>query len=213
MDGDIAPLREISALTQEYDALLMVDEAHATGVAGESGGGVVEALGLRDKVEVQLGTFSKALGSLGGYVAGSSNLIALLLNKARSFIFTTALPPAVLAASLEALRIARTESNRRETLRRHSCKLRSELKALGFTLGPTESQIIPIMVGDDRLAIAACRYLLRQGVYVQGIRPPTVPQGTARLRVAPMAIHTNEQIDAALQAFARLADILKRRRN
>lgn len=212
MDGDLAPLEDIAFLAKKYGAVLMVDEAHATGVFGPTGAGMVEALGLRDAVQVQMGTFSKALGSLGGYVAGSRELIAYLMQHARSFIFTTGLPPAVLAASTAALRIVRQEPERRRALWRNVRQLRSGLESLGFELGPEQSQILPLRLGESRLTMAACRLLLKNGIFAQGIRPPTVPPGTARLRLAPMATHTGEDIEFALAGFERLHSALRSRK-
>ncbi|MBI2817044.1 MAG: 8-amino-7-oxononanoate synthase [Acidobacteria bacterium] len=212
MDGDLAPLRDIAFLAKKYNALLMVDEAHATGVFGPTGAGLVEALGIRDQVHVQMGTFSKALASLGGYVAGSKELIDYLLQHARSFIFTTGLPPSVLAASQAALEIVRNEPQRREALWRNVHQLRSGLERLGFDAGPEQSQIIPLRIGDSRLTMAACRLLLKDGIFAQGIRPPTVPPGTARLRLAPMATHTADDLQDALAAFAKLYSALQARK-
>ena len=209
MDGDLAPLKDLAFLAKKYGALLMVDEAHATGIFGATGAGLVEALGLRQQVDVQMGTFSKALGSLGGYIAGSKDLVQYLIQRARSFIFTTGLPPAVLAASTAALRIVRQEPQRREALWRNVRHLRKGLEKIGFALGPEQSQILPLRLWDQRRTMAACRFLLRQGIFVQGIRPPTVPTGTARLRIAPMATHTAEQITEALAAFQRLQSLLQ----
>ena len=208
MDGDLAPLKDLTFLANRYGAMLMVDEAHATGLFGATGAGLVEELGLQEKVDVQMGTFSKALGSLGGYIAGSRELIQYLVQKARSLVFTTGLPPAVVAASAEALRIARTEPEHRAALWQRVRQLREGLTGIGFSLGPSESQILPVLIGGDRRAMSACRFLLRHGVFVQGIRPPTVPPGTARLRVAPMATHTEEDIASALNVFRELRALL-----
>jgi glycine C-acetyltransferase/8-amino-7-oxononanoate synthase len=156
-----------------------------------------------------MGTFSKALGSLGGYIAGSRDLIRYLIQKARSLIFTTGLPPAVVAASTAALRIARTEPERRTALWRNVRQLRDGLAAIGFSLGPSRSQILPMLLGDERKTMAACRFLLRHGVFVQGIRPPTVPPGTARLRITPVTTHTEAEIAAALAGFRQLQELLQ----
>jgi 8-amino-7-oxononanoate synthase len=212
MDGDLAPLREISFLAKKYGAQMMVDEAHGTGVFGPTGAGLVEELGLTGVVDIQIGTFSKALGSLGGYIAGSRDLIRFLVNRAPSFIFTTGLPPPVLAASLEALRIIRNEPERRQALFRNVGRFRVALASAGFELGSKNSagsQILPIVIGEDRLTMAACRYLLGMGVFVQGIRPPSVPQGTARLRLTPMATHTDQNIAEAIGAFDRLSALMR----
>jgi len=208
MDGDLAPLEDLELLANRHGAMLMVDEAHGAGVFGATGAGLVEELGLQQKVDVQMGTFSKALGSLGGYIAGSRELVQYLIQKARSLIFTTGLPPAVVAASTEALRIAQTEPERRAALWRNVRQLRDGLSGMGFSLGPSRSQILPVLIGDDLRAMSACRFLLRRGVFVQGIRPPTVPPGTARLRVAAIATHTEEDIRFALDAFRELRALL-----
>ena len=212
MDGDLAPLADLVFLAKKYGALLMVDEAHATGIFGPTGAGLIEDFGLQQQVDIQMGTFSKALGSLGGYIAGSRDLIQYLIQRARSWIFSTGLPPSVLAASTAALRIARQEPERRAALWRNVRHLRDGLAEIGFESGPStalrtgpaQSQILPLRLGDERRTMAACRLLLRQGVFVQGIRPPSVPPGTARLRIAPMATHTEEDITTALAAFRKL---------
>ena len=209
MDGDLAPLEDLVFLAKKYGALLLVDEAHATGVFGPTGAGLVEEYGLQQQVDIQMGTFSKALGSLGGYIAGSRELIRYLIQKARSLIFSTGLPPAVVAASTAALRIARTEPERRAALWRNVRRLREGLTEIGFSLGPSQSQILPLILGEDRKTMAACRLLLKQGVFVQGIRPPSVPPGTARLRIVPMATHTEEEIAEALAAFGKLQELLQ----
>src|ERR1019366_1184024 len=209
MDGDLAPLQDIAFLASRYGALLMVDEAHATGVFGPTGAGCVEALGIGQQVDVQMGTFSKALGSLGGYVAGSQDLVSYLIHHARSFIFTTGLPPAVLAASTAALQIVRQEPERRQALWRNARQLRRGLIELGFAMGPEQSQILPVRLGDTRRTMAACRFLLKGGVFAQGIRPPTVATGTARLRLAPMGLHTEKDMEAALEALGKLQSALQ----
>ena len=208
MDGDLAPLEDLVFLARKYTALLMVDEAHATGVFGATGAGLVEEFGLQQQVDVQMGTFSKALGSLGGYIAGSRELIRYLIQKARSLIFTTGLPPSVVAASTAAMRIARTEPERRAALWRNVRQLRGGLADIGFSFGPSQSQILPLLLGDERKTMAACRFLLKHGAFVQGIRPPTVPPGTARLRIAPMATHTEAEITEALDSFRQLHELL-----
>jgi 8-amino-7-oxononanoate synthase len=208
MDGDTAPLREIAWLAAKYGAVLLVDEAHATGVFGITGAGLVEEMKLQDQVHLQMGTLSKALGSVGGYLAASKDLISYFLNRARSFIFTTGLPPGTLAASSEAVRIVRTEPERRAALWANTARLRDGLEEVGFNLGPSRSQILPLLLGEERSAMAACRFLLRRGVFVQGIRPPTVPAGTARLRITPMATHTEQDLNDALSSFRRLHELM-----
>jgi 8-amino-7-oxononanoate synthase len=212
MDGDVAPLQKIAGIAEKHGAMLMVDEAHATGVFGPNGGGVVQQLGLAGKVTIQMGTLSKALGSVGGYIAGSRDIISYLVQRARSFIFTTGLPPAALAASSAAVDVLLSEPGLRESLWRNVEHMRAGLADMGFDIGGASSQIIPLRMGDARLTMAACRLLLRRGVFVQGIRFPTVPRGTSRLRITPIALHTTEDIDFALAAFQGLAGALNSRR-
>lgn len=203
MDGDVAPLAEICALAERYDAMVMVDEAHATGILGPRGAGLVDALGLHDRVTVQMGTLGKALGAFGAYVAGSARLIELLVNTARPVIFTTALPPPVVAAAAAALTLVEREPERRAALRRNAARLRAGLRALGAEVpGDDDSHILPVMVGDATATMALSAALLDAGVFAHGIRPPTVPEGTGRLRVTVMATHRDADIDAALAAFA-----------
>jgi len=202
MDGDVARLPEIAALAGRYRAWVMVDEAHATGVFGPNGAGVVEETGLQGRIEIQMGTLGKALGSFGAYVAGSRVLIEWLINRARSFIYSTALPPPVLAAALAALHIVKTEPERRRRLWNNAAFLRQGLSGLGYRLVETESPILPVLIGDEEKTMALCAALLKHGVFAYGIRPPTVPEGTARLRVTPTATHTDEELERALRAFA-----------
>ena len=202
MDGDVAPLADMVALARHHQAWMMVDEAHATGVFGAQGAGVVEELGLTNDVEIQMGTLGKALGVFGAYVAGSRELIEWLINRARSFIYTTGLPPAVAASALAALDIVIQEPERRQRLWRNAALLQEGLETLGYTLGPTRSPILPVLIGDARQTMALAEALLHRGVFAHGIRPPTVPEGTARLRVTPMATHSHEQLTRALTAFA-----------
>ena len=202
MDGDVARLPEIAALARRYRAWVMVDEAHATGVFGPNGAGVVEETGLQGRIEIQMGTLGKALGSFGAYVAGSRVLIEWLINRARSFIYSTALPPPLLAAALAALHIVKNEPERRRRLWNNAAFLRQGLSGLGYRLGESESPILPVLIGDEEKTMALCAALLKHGVFAHGIRPPTVPEGTARLRVTPTATHTDEELERALRAFA-----------
>lgn len=202
MDGDIAPLGEIRALARRHDAWLMVDEAHATGVFGPRGGGVVEELGLSSDVDIQMGTLGKALGGFGAYVAGRRELVEWLINRARSFIYTTALPPSVAATAIAALDIVNQEPERRQQLWDNTAFLTQELTALGYTLGDSRSQILPVMVGDAGQTMALAAALLTHGIFAQGIRPPTVPAGTSRIRLTPMATHTKRDMQHTVQAFA-----------
>ena len=201
MDGDIAPVREIADLAARHGAVVMVDEAHATGVFGPNGGGIVEEMGLAGKVLIQMGTLGKALGGFGAYVAGSRNLRDLLINRCRSFIFTTSLPPVVIAMAIAAIDIIKKEPQRRRALRDNSKTLREGLERMGFSLGRSGSQILPLMVGDSAKCMILAERLLQNGVFAQGIRPPSVPPGTSRLRIVPMATHTREQMEQALRAF------------
>jgi 8-amino-7-oxononanoate synthase len=201
MDGDEAPLVGIVELAEKFNAMMMVDEAHATGIFGANGAGVVAKLGLAKRVTVQMGTLGKALGGFGAYVAGSSGLRDLLINRCRSFIFTTALPPAVMAMALAALDLVKQEPQRRDVLWANCRSLKQGLTKLGFALGSSESPIVPLMVGDAKKCMELSERLLERGVFAQGIRPPTVPPGTSRLRITLMATHTGEQIERALTAF------------
>ena len=201
MDGDEAPLAGIVELAERYGAFVMVDEAHATGIFGAQGAGVLQKLGLGERVLVQMGTLGKALGGFGAYIAGNRDLRDLLINRCRSFIFTTALPPALMAMAIAAVDLVEREPKRRESLRRNCERLRSGLAALGFQLGGGTSPILPLIVGDAGECMSFSEALMDREVFAQGIRPPTVPRGTSRLRITLMATHTDEQIDRALQAF------------
>ena len=202
MDGDLAPLTEIIALARQYDAWVMVDEAHATGVFGSHGGGLVEELGLTEEVDIQMGTLGKALGCVGAFVAGSHELIDWLVNRARSFIYTTAIPPAVAASVLAALDIVEQEPERRQRLWANTRVLADGLRSLGYTLGTTRSQILPVIIGEACETMSVAAAILQRGVFAHGIRPPTVPEGTSRIRVTPMATHTQDHLSRTLDAFA-----------
>ncbi|HAU30737.1 MAG: 8-amino-7-oxononanoate synthase [Desulfotomaculum sp. 46_296] len=201
MDGDLAPLPEIVALAEKNDAFVMVDDAHATGILGSQGTGTVEHFNLEGKVAVQVGTLSKALASCGGYVTGKSDLINYLRNKARSFIYSTGLPPAAVGAAIAAIDLIREKPEIRARLFDNANFLREGLTRLGFTILTMESQIIPILIGDDGLTMAMDKALFERGVFVTGIRPPSVPPGTSRLRVSVMATHTREDLEEVLNIF------------
>ena len=204
MDGDRAPLKDIVDLARRYEAMVMVDEAHAFGVLGACGGGLVEELALGGQVDIQMGTLSKAAGCFGAYACGTKILQEYLINKSRSFIYTTAMPPAWAHAARTALQIIRQESQLRRQLQANADYLRAEFQRMGFDTMNSSTPIIPILVKDPLRAVAMSRQLLQQGIFVQAIRPPTVPMGTARLRLTVMATHTQEDLDQLLNALKKL---------
>jgi 8-amino-7-oxononanoate synthase len=207
MDGDLAPLKELADLAERHRAMLLVDEAHATGVFGRKGRGVAEHLGIEDGVHVRVGTLSKALGSAGGFVAGGRSLIEWLVNRARPYIFSTAAPAATAAAALAALDIVENEPQRRSELLARANRLRAALVDQGWNIGRSASQIIPIIVGEPARAVALSAALLERGLYVPAIRPPTVPEGEACLRVSLTYAHTEDMIAALLEVLAPLKTI------
>ncbi len=206
MDGDEAPLADIVGLAQRHGAMVMVDEAHATGVYEPNGAGLVAKLGLGDQILVQMGTLGKALGGFGAYIAGSKVLRELLINRCRSFIFTTSLPPAVMAMAIAAIGLVEREPARRQALRDNSAALRGGLASLGYVMGGGRSQILPLIVGDAQQCMKLSQRLLDRGVFAHGIRPPTVPPGTSRLRITLMATHTQHQLAQALEIFKAAKD-------
>jgi glycine C-acetyltransferase/8-amino-7-oxononanoate synthase len=189
MDGDIAPLAEIVELARRHDCRVLVDEAHATGCVGPGGRGSVAAAGLTDEVDVIVGTLGKALGGYGAYVCGSRELMDFLINSARPFIFSTAPPPPVVAAAQAALEILVESPDRVERLSQNAAALREGLRAEGLEPIGSDTQIVPLVVGEAGDAMTLCERLLAQGVFAQAIRPPTVPPGTCRLRLTTMATH------------------------
>jgi 8-amino-7-oxononanoate synthase len=201
MDGDAAPLREIADLCDRHGAMLYVDEAHAVGVLGETGAGLAEALGVKHRVDVEMGTLGKALGAFGAYVAGEARLRDLLVSMARSFVFTTAPPPAVCGAALAALQVVRAEPGRRARLRELSARMKAGLSLRGFDVARVASPIFPVILRTEARALAAAAALRERGFFVRAIRPPTVPRGTSRLRVALTAGHDETQVDAFLGAL------------
>jgi len=206
MDGNAADLRALVRIKKKYDAFLIVDEAHAFGCLGKTGAGLAEQLGLLDEVDVVVVTLSKAVGSTGGVVAARKVLVDLLINQARSFIYTTAPTVPACAAALAAIEIMQEQPSRREKLRENARYLRSRLEALGINTGKTESHIIPVIVGSERDALLVSARLYEKGFFVPAIRPPTVPPGTARLRVSVQSGHTREQIDAFCDALEEIAE-------
>ena len=202
MDGVIAPLREIAELARSFDAGLMVDEAHALGVFGPNGRGLSAELGIQPDVVV--GTLGKAFGVAGAFVAASEEVVSLIRNRARSFVYSTAPPPMLARAAIEALRLVHEADDARHALLENASELRSQLRALGFDIPSENSQILPVLIGENNRTMQLSAELLDKGVFVQGIRPPTVAEGTARLRLTPMATHRPEHIERAIDAFASL---------
>jgi glycine C-acetyltransferase/8-amino-7-oxononanoate synthase len=202
MDGDLAPLPDIVRIARKYKAMVMVDEAHGTGVFGKNGRGVVEHFNLNEKVNIVMGTLSKAVGSLGGFVSGDKNLINYLRNKARTFMYTTALPPAVCAASIAGIRLIQRDHSLRESLWRNVCYLKERLKLLNINVISSESPIIPVMIGDAKKAVDVSRFLFKRGVLIPAIRPPTVPDKSSRLRFTVMSTHTRADLDKLLDVLS-----------
>ena len=201
VDGDLAPLAELVALKDRFGAALMIDEAHATGVLGGKGAGLAEALGLSARVEVHLGTFSKALGSLGGYVAGEQRLIEYLHNRARSFIYSTALAPPVLGAIEAALEVVAREPQPRAYLQEEAERFRRGLAQAGLDTLGSQTQIVPVLVGDNGRALEFAARLRQQGLLAVALRPPTVPPGRARVRFSLSAAHSREDLQRALNSI------------
>jgi 8-amino-7-oxononanoate synthase len=209
MDGDVAPLPGIIELAQRHGARVVLDEAHATGVVGPGGSGLVSALGVQQEVDVVIGTLGKAFGSYGAFVCCKRTMAEFLINRARTLIYSTALPPPSVAAALAAVRIVRDEPALVERLRRNARLLGRELADKGFAVTPGDVPIIPIIVGDPHDAMALCEAALRAGVFTQAIRPPTVPEGTSRLRVVTMATHTEDDLREAAGTLAAARDRLR----
>ena len=202
VDGDIAPLPEIVQVAKKYNMLLMVDDAHATGVLGENGGGTADYFGLQNEIDIQMGTFSKALASEGGFIAGNRDLIDYLANKARSFIFSTALAPATVAVSLRALEIVQAEPRLRQSLIANSAWFREKLREIGFEIMDFPTPIISIVLGPPDLTVNFSNRLMGEKIFVSAIRPPTVPQGTSRLRINLMATHTADDLAPVIDSMA-----------
>ncbi len=205
MDGDVAPLEELVQLARRHRCRLMVDEAHATGALGPGGRGSVAAAGLSGEVDVVIGTLGKALGSYGAYVCASKEITDYLVNTARSFIFSTAPPPPVAAAALAALELLESDPQRVARLRSNAVALRSALSGEGLRAGGAETQIVPVEVGDAARTMELSERLLERGVFAQGIRPPTVPAGSSRLRFTVMATHRADELQRAASQVGALA--------
>jgi len=216
MDGDVANLPALCAVAEETGALVILDEAHATGVLGPRGAGLAEAQGVESRVALTVGTLSKALGSLGGFVAGPRAAIDTLINSARSFIYTTALPAACSAAALAALQIIQRESHagpdggRRGRVMRLAKHVRQSLESAGYTCGDSETPIVPVILGDAARTLEASTHLRQQGLFVSAIRPPTVPRNSARLRISLMASHTDAHVEQLVHALRTLPADLRR---
>lgn len=207
MDGDLAPLPELATLAERFGATLYVDDAHGTGVMGASGRGTLEHFGVEHRIPFHMGTLGKALGSSGAYIAGPTDMIQYLINTCRPFMFTTAPPPSAAAAAQAALAVIQHDPARRARLWRNRDHLFTGLTRLGFRLTESVSPILPILIGEAEKALAFAQQLLEQGVYAPAIRPPTVPDGSSRIRVTVTAEHSPAQIDLALAAFERAGQI------
>jgi glycine C-acetyltransferase len=205
MDGDVAPLAEICALAEQHDALVMVDDSHATGFFGPTGRGTPEHCGVADRVDIVTSTLGKALGGAsGGFTTGRREIVALLRQRSRPYLFSNTLAPAIVCASLACLDLLGQEGERRERLASNTRRFRAAMTDAGFASAPGVHPIVPVMLGDERLAQAMAADLLREGIYVVGFSFPVVPRGKARIRVQVSAAHTDEQIEQCVAAFARV---------
>ena len=209
MEGDIANLPKLVELKKEFDAALLVDDAHAVGVIGETGAGTAEHWGMTEDVDLILGTFSKSFASIGGFCAGDRKVIDYLRNHARALIFSASMPPASVATVLKALEIIRSEPERRERLWKNTHRMMEGFKSIGFEIGPTETPIVPILIGPMEKTFLFWRALLDAGVFTNPVVPPAVPDGSCRLRTSYMATHTDEQLDFVLDQVARVAKELQ----
>src|SRR6202051_4292857 len=212
MDGDIGPVAALADLAEEYGAIMMVDDAHASGVLGRNGRGSIDHFQVHGKVDVQVGTLSKAIGALGGYVCGSRDLIDFLYHRARPFLFSTSHPPSVAATSIAAFEVLENEPERIEKLWENTRFWKKELALAGFDIGgnttpPSETPITPIIIGNGKLTMDFSRELFKEGVLGTGIAFPTVPEGKARIRTIMTATHTKEELE---QALAVLKNVGKR---
>jgi len=210
MDGDIGPVGELAALCEKYGAIMMVDDAHASGVLGRNGRGSVDHFNVHGKVDVQVGTLSKAIGALGGYVCGSRDLIDFLYHRARPFLFSTSHPPSVAATCIAAFDILENEPERIERLWANTAYFKEQLARVGFDIGgrttpASETPIIPIILGDGRKTMEFSRELFANGLMATGIAFPTVPEGKARVRIIMTSEHTRPELDQALEILVRVA--------
>lgn len=201
MDGDIAPLARMVESAKAHGAMVLLDDAHGTGTLGEGGRGSGDHCGVMDDIDIHMGNLAKGIGSFGAYVAGRHELRDLLINVARSFIFTCALPPPQVAGARAALQLVRDEPWRRWQLQCNASHLRTRLAEAGLSSAPSETHIVPVILGDNDRTMKVCEAMLERGYYVQGIRHPSVPRGKARLRITPMATHTREEIDGLVDCL------------
>jgi glycine C-acetyltransferase len=209
MDGDIGPLPALCDLAEKYNAIMMVDDAHASGVLGRNGRGTIDHFKVHGRVDVQVGTLSKAIGALGGYVCGSRDLIEFLYHRARPFLFSTSHPPSVAATCIAAFEVLENEPELIEKLWENTRFFKKELGTLGFNIGgkntpASETPITPIIVGEGRLAMEFSRELFKEGVMATGIAFPTVPEGKARIRTIMTAAHTRDELDQALSVLKKV---------
>jgi glycine C-acetyltransferase len=210
MDGDIGPLPGLCDLAEKYGAIMMVDDAHSSGVLGRNGRGTIDHFGVHGRVDIQVGTLSKAIGAIGGYVCGSRDLIEFLYHRARPFLFSTSHPPSVTATCIAAVDVLENEPQLMEQLWENTRYFKKELGNLGFNIGgrntpASETPITPIIIGDGKLTMEFSRELFKEGVMATGIAFPTVPEGKARIRTIMTATHTREQMDKALETLGRVA--------
>jgi 8-amino-7-oxononanoate synthase len=204
MEGDLADLPALIPLAREFDAAIMVDDAHSIGVMGPNGDGTSAHFGVTDDIDLISGTFSKSLASIGGFIAGSATVMEYLQNNARSLIFSASMPPASVATVLKALEIIEAEPERRERLWVNTHKMMEGFRSIGFDIGPTETPIIPILVGPMEKTFIFWKALFDAGVFANPVVPPAVPEGSCRLRTSYMATHTDEQLDYVLETMERL---------
>jgi len=209
MDGDIAPLDRIVELAEEYDAMVMVDDAHGDGVLGKDGRGIVDHFGLEGRVDIDMGTLSKAFGSLGGYIAGRKDLRDYLINIARSFIFTTAHPPSVAAATMEAIRMIQDEPEHLQQLWENTWYFKKAMIDLGFDIGYSQTPITPVMAGESKEAMELSRQLFEEGLFAKPIVFPLVAKDKARVRINVTAQHTREDLDEAIAIFEKVGKRMK----
>ncbi len=204
MEGDIADLPTLVELRREYGAAILVDDAHAVGVLGETGAGTAEHWGLTDEVDLILGTFSKSFASIGGFVAGRADVIDYLQHNARALMFSASMPPASAATVLKALEIIRDEPERREQLWKNTYRMMEGFKSIGFDIGPTETPIVPILIGPMEKTFVFWRALFEAGVFTNPVVPPAVPEGSCRLRTSCMATHSDDDLDFVLEQVERV---------